>query len=116
MTKQAQSHTTVAPIGAAMFGVNTPADIDSVVNHYAAWLEDLGRVQQESLEFVRARLERDAEAATRMVACKTPAELMEWQISFTKDAVEDYMRQGQRITSLLMQSTNGAGTRGARNA
>jgi hypothetical protein len=114
MTKQAQPQTPVVPTNAQMFAFDA-ASIESVMQQYTAWMEDIGRVQQESLEFVRSRLERDAQAAARMAECKTPAELMEWQISFTKDAVEDYVRQGQKITSLLMHA-NGLATRGDKRA
>ena len=106
MTKHAQPQSTITPSGAVVFGFD-PANLESVMQQYTTWLEELGRVQQESLEFMRARLARDAEAAARMAECKTPADLMQWQISYTKDTVEDYMRQGQKITTLLMQSTNG---------
>lgn len=111
MTKQTRQAATQAD---ALFpGLNAPADVETMMNQYSTWLEDLGRVQQESIAFVRTRLTRDAEAATRFAACQTPTELIECQLSFTKDAVEDYVRQGQKITSLLMHTGNGRGQRSA---
>jgi hypothetical protein len=105
MTKQAQHRAADAAAGAyPTFAFAQSADVETMVSRYSAWLEDLGRVQQESLDFLRTRLSRDAEAAAQMASCKTPAELIEWQLGYTKDAVEDYVRQGRRITALLMQS------------
>jgi hypothetical protein len=112
MTKQAQPRAAEASADAfPMFAFTAPADIESLMSRYSAWLEDLGRVQQESLDFLRERLTRDAEAAARMADCKTPADLFEWQFGYTKEAVEDYVRQGRKITALLMQS-NGNGPEG----
>jgi hypothetical protein len=108
MTKQARPNTTVSPVDAlASFGFAAPAEMEAMMTQYSEWLDDLGRVQKESIDFVRARLARDAEAAARMAACKTPTDLFEWQISYTKDAVEDYLRQGQKLGELFMQATNG---------
>jgi hypothetical protein len=115
MTKQARTQTE-ARADALFPGFGTTADVESMMTQYTTWLEDMGRVQQESIEFVRARLARDAEAAARLAACKTPTEMLECQLSFTKDAVEDYVRQGQRITSLLMHSGNGRSGRNGQRA
>lgn len=108
MTKQAQSRD--ADVSAAAFpafGMTPPADLETMMTQYSTWLEDLGRVQQESIDFIRVRLARDAEAAARIVECRTPADLVEWQLGYTKEAVEDYVRQGQKITALLMQPNGG---------
>ena len=105
MTKQ-RTHTQT-PVDTPFAAFGAPANVESMMNQYTTWLGELGRVQQESIEFMRARLTRDMEAAARLAACKTPTEMFECQLTFTKDAVEDYVRQGQKITSLLMYPGNG---------
>lgn len=105
MSKQPAARTTLSA-DVPTWGFSAPVDMESMMYQYSAWLEDWNRVQQESLEFVRVRLERDAQAAAQVAACTTPAEFVEWQMSFARDTVEDYLRQGQKMTEMLMQSAN----------
>jgi hypothetical protein len=84
----------------AMWMANSDS-MDSAMKLWSQWLNDCTSAQQESLQFLRDRVSRDLEAATRIAACKSPTEVFELQFRHTCDAVADYTTETQKLATLL---------------
>lgn len=67
------------------------------------WLE----LMNNSARFVADRLEKDRETQMALLNCKTPAELMQVQSAFFKDAVEQYTAQ---TTQMFEKFSEAAGS------
>jgi hypothetical protein len=55
----------------------------------------------ESARFVSERLQHDFETQKVMVACKTPAEVMQVQSEFFRKAMSDYTDEAQRMYQIM---------------
>jgi hypothetical protein len=62
-----------------------------------AWTE----VMTESARFVSERLQHDIETQKVMMACKTPAEVMQVQSDFFRKAMQDYSEEAQRMYQIM---------------
>jgi len=62
-----------------------------------AWTE----VMTESARFVSERLQQDFETQKVMMACKTPAEVMQVQSEFFRKAMQDYGEEAQRMYQIM---------------
>ncbi|MFD1910988.1 phasin family protein [Halodurantibacterium flavum] len=66
-----------------------------------AWIEIL----VESARFVSTRVQTDLETRTALMACKTPAELMEVQAEFLRTALQQYADQTARVINMTMNAS-----------
>ncbi len=69
-----------------------------------AWIE----MMTESARFLSNRLQQDLETQKAMLACKTPAELVEVQSEFVRNAMADYSAEAQRMFRIMMGATEEA--------
>lgn len=69
-----------------------------------AWQE----IMSESTRFLSDRLKQDLETQSAILACKTPAELMEVQSAFFKTAMEQYSAYAFRMQKTLTSATTDA--------
>jgi hypothetical protein len=80
--------------------------VDTMVNSYETWAKDWGWLQNESLRFMRHRLERNVEAATSLASCKSPADALQMQMRFAGDALNDYLGEGQKMMAMFGRSAS----------
>ena len=66
-----------------------------------AWLD----VLSESTRFVADRLQQDLEMQKSMLACTSPADLMQVQTEFFKTAMEQYTDEATRLFKMMSQAT-----------
>ncbi len=66
-----------------------------------AWLD----IFSESSRFVTDRLQHDMETQKALLACKTPAELLQVQSSFFKTAMEQYADEANRLFKMMSKAT-----------
>lgn len=71
-----------------------------------AWLD----LMQESARFMTTRLQQDVETQKALLACKSPAELMQVQTEFFKTAAEQYADYTTRLFKGVAQSAPGKPT------
>lgn len=65
-----------------------------------AWVELLN----DSARFVTDRLQKDQETQQALLNCKTPADIMQVQSEFFKDAVEQYTAQTTRMCEKISEA------------
>ena len=68
---------------------------------YGKWLANAARLQEESMRFARARMQRNIEAATGFAACRTPADLMTLQSQYASETMSDYLGEGRKVVDIL---------------
>ncbi|MFD1194370.1 phasin family protein [Seohaeicola saemankumensis] len=66
-----------------------------------AWLE----MMSDSARFLAERLQKDLETQKAMLACKTPAELLQIQAEFFKTAMEQYSEHAMRLKETMTTVT-----------
>jgi len=62
-------------------------------------------IMSESARFFADRLQQDLETQKAMLACKTPAELMQVQATFFKTAMEQYTDFGAHLKETVATAT-----------
>lgn len=62
-------------------------------------------IMSESARFFADRLQQDLETQKAMLACKTPADLMQLQAAFFKTAMEQYTAFGEHIKETVSTAT-----------
>lgn len=86
-------------------GVEAPAALATMmsVNPVVAkaWMD----LMSESMRFMSDRLHSDMETQKALLACKTPAELMEVQTAFLQGAVKDYADEAARVMDMTMKAS-----------
>jgi hypothetical protein len=70
-----------------------------------AWTD----IMSESARFLTDRLRRDLEAQKALMACKTPAELIQVQAEFMRTAVKQYADEAARICEMTMRASHDGG-------
>jgi hypothetical protein len=68
---------------------------------YGKWMRNAARLQEESMRFARARMQRNLEAATGFAACRTPSDLFAMQSQYTSEAIGDFLAEGRKVVELL---------------
>jgi hypothetical protein len=63
-------------------------------------LATLAESQREMFDFVRMRLEKDSDAARKVVACRNWTEAVEAQTQWAQEMVQDYTAEMTRMMSL----------------
>ncbi len=85
--------------------------VDAMLKGYGNWADNFTRLQDESLRFLRQRLERNLDNANQLATCKSPAEMIERQMRFAGDTVNDYMSEGQKMMELMSRTPTGVVTK-----
>ncbi|WP_186827094.1 phasin family protein [Shimia ponticola] len=67
----------------------------------AAWQD----VMSESLAFLNGRFEEDQKIPGRLMACRTPVEVMEVQTDFASKAFKEYSEGAMQIAQLMAKAT-----------
>lgn len=62
-------------------------------------------VFSESTRFISDRLQQDLETQKAMLACKTPAELLQVQAEFYKTAMDQYAKEAAHLYELMSKAT-----------
>ena len=70
----------------------------------AADANPFARIMTESMRFFIRRLQRHLEARQAMLACRSPAELLQVQADFFGKAVEDYGSEAARMAELVTKA------------
>jgi hypothetical protein len=60
-----------------------------------------------AVRFASRRLNRNREAAERLVKCSTWQDLLELQMNWTKEIVQDYLDEGRELIGIVSRTTNG---------
>jgi hypothetical protein len=75
-----------------------------------AWLAAATECQREMMSFVSMRLQKDAEAAREMTACKNPADVVAIQSRWVEETLRDYNSEMGKLMTICTKSVNsGAG-------
>ena len=69
-------------------------------------------LMNESARFLSERLQKDLDAQKALLACKTPAEVVEVQTEFFRKAMTDYSDEAQRMFKIM----TGAGEEAVKEA
>lgn len=77
-----------------------------------AWMEAATRMQTQATAFWNARLGKDMAALTALGRCTTPAQALEAQMRYVREAMGDYYEEGQRMLRITRDAVTGAGARG----
>ena len=86
----------VSEMTAAMMAMNPVAA--------KAWKE----IMAEGTRFLTERLQKDFETQKAIMACKTPADLMQVQSEFFKTAMEQYSDEANRFYKMMTQAMDEA--------
>lgn len=70
-------------------------------NAYRAWFDGATRMQTEATTFWNGRLAKDMAALTMLGQCKDPAQALEAQMRYAREAMADYYAEGQRMMGLM---------------
>src|SRR4051812_36473580 len=84
---------------------------DSITEAYETWLEQASKVGDEAFRFVRQRLLKDFEAATRLLECNDPGEAIRLQAEFASDLAADYVAESQKILGFITEPPVETGSR-----
>jgi len=68
---------------------------------YRAWVETAGRIQGDTMEFVRNRLEKDAAAVAELGRCRNAVQAFNVQFAYARDAFADFVGESTRMATLL---------------
>ncbi len=91
--------------GSAAATPSTPKVAFNPAAPMAAWME----VMQESARFITDRLQTDIETQQAMLACRTPAELMQVQTEFFQTAMQQYAEEAQRLAQIMSRASHTRG-------
>ena len=80
---------------------------------YRAWMEAATRMQTEATGFWNGRMGKDVAALTALGQCTSPAEALETQMRYMREAMGDFYEEGQRM---LRIARDAAGTGAAAGA
>jgi hypothetical protein len=62
---------------------------------------------EEAVRFANRRLNRNREAAERLAKCTSWQDLLELQMSWAKEIVQDYLDESREFIGIVSRSTNG---------
>lgn len=75
--------------------------MQTIMQSYNTWLRSAGQVQAEMLRFINKRICEDLEMPVRMAQCKSPADMVERQMSFANTMMEDYADESRKMMALM---------------
>ena len=76
---------------------------------WQAWIDAGIRMQTEATAFWNGRLGKDVAALTALGQCTTPAQALEAQMRYVREAMRDWYEQGQRMARIAREVAAGAG-------
>lgn len=76
---------------------------------WQAWIDAATRMQTEATAFWNGRLGKDVAALTALGKCTTPAQAMETQMRYVREAMGDWYEEGQRMLRIAREAAAGAG-------
>lgn len=68
---------------------------------YRVWLETVGQMQSETIQFLNNRIAKDAALMSRLGQCRTPVEVFNVQIDYASHALADCVNEGQKVAARL---------------
>jgi hypothetical protein len=84
-------------------GPAAPGD-RQVTEGMAPWLAAAGECQRELMSFVSGRLTKDAETVQLFIGSKGPADVVEVQTRWFREAVEDYAAEMNRVLEIYTRN------------
>jgi hypothetical protein len=79
--------------------------LDQADTAYRAWLDGATRMQTEAAAFWNDRLGKDVEALGALSKCTNPGEAFEIEMRYARDAMADYVTEGQRMMRMMTDVT-----------
>lgn len=68
---------------------------------YRVWFDGVTMMQAEAGAFWTQRLQKDVAALTMLGQCRDPAQAMDAQMRFAREAMADYVAEGERMMQLF---------------
>ena len=91
---------------------DTSADVPAAMAAMMSMIPILAKawtdMMSESARFMTERLKTDIETQKALMACRTPAELMEVQSAFLNTAVQHYADEAARLFEMTMKASRDA--------
>jgi hypothetical protein len=81
---------------------NGDAGVKAVMEANRAFLDGMAAMSEEIGRFVGNRLQEDMNASRSLMACKTPEQAMNVQLTFAQTATRQYFEEAGRLMSLAM--------------
>lgn len=85
-------------------------------NAYRTWMETATRMQTEAAAFWNGRLGKDVAALSALGRCTTPAQALEAQMRYVREAMTDYYEEGRRMLTIARDAAIEARAPGAAKA
>lgn len=76
------------------------ADPSAAARLYLAWMEGLGDIGSEAMQFVAERIAEDVKTQHEILHCKNPAEIMAIQRRFLQTALDQYVAEGGKLMKM----------------
>ncbi len=86
-------------------GVETPAIMTAMIAANPVLARAMMDMMTESARFVTDRLQADMKTQKALMACRTPAQLMEVQTEFLNTAMQQYADQAARVVDMTMKAS-----------
>lgn len=81
-----------------------PQNLDRLLQANAkaaeVWMASWTRLAQESATFMSKRWAQDTALVDKLIACQTPAEVVEVQSEFMKTAFNDYIQEAETVARM----------------
>ena len=76
---------------------------------WQAWIDAGIRMQTEASAFWNGRLGKDVAALAALGQCTTPAQALEAQLRYAREAMGDWHEEGRRMLRIAREAAAGAG-------
>lgn len=84
----------------AFFDVNGRS-VEFAEKTYRAWLDGIGRAQNETVRFLKDRAVEDFATVGNFARCTTVSELVDLQTQYATKALSDFVSEGQKIGAII---------------
>jgi len=74
---------------------------ESTERAYRAWAEGIGRVQDETAQFLKNRATEDFAAVEKLARCATLPQMVELQTGYAIKALSDFVSEGQKLGAIF---------------
>ena len=91
-----------------LWGAN-PAMLGPGGEAWQAWIDAGIRMQTEATAFWNDRIGKDVAALTALGQCTTPAQALEAQMRYVREAMGDWYEEGQQMARIAREAAAGAG-------
>lgn len=86
-------------------GVEVPAPMAAMMALNPVLVKSWMDLMSESARFMTERLKTDLETQKALMACRTPAELVEVQAKFLNTAMQQYADEAARVMDMAMKAS-----------